>query len=312
MARKAEFSRYTLYGEESADVAPEFVHLERIFDRSSLYEWTIEPHAHPHMLQVLLLETGDAVLASDGASEVLAGPGVIVVPAGCVHAFRFSTGAEGWVLSLAADLLHDPRLAGLVADLGVIRGEARRVPLDGAAEQAARLRWLLDDLARRLAQGGAPGAALLAQVGLVLATVAELAAQGEGEGRRDPRAALVSRFRALVEAHYREHWAVAAYAAALGTTASTLTRACRALTGKAPADIAHDRLMLEAMRYLAFTGAAIAQISDKLGFSDPAYFARFFKSRTGRTASHVRTERSWRGVDQDGLAETAARSTRNP
>jgi AraC family transcriptional activator of pobA len=49
--------------------------------------------------------------------------------------------------------------------------------------------------------------------------------------------------------------------------------------------LVHDRLLLEARRYLRHTGASSRQISERLGFADPAYFARFFKARTGQTAS---------------------------
>ena len=119
------------------------------------------------------------------------------------------------------------------------------------------------------------------------------------ERRLDGRLAIVTgRSIAALEAHYRDHWAVTAYAAALGTTASTLTRATRALTGQALVDLLHDRLLLEAKRNLAFTGASVAQIAYALGFADPAYFARFFKARSGQTASSFRRNLVW--PDSDG------------
>ena len=65
------------------------------------------------------------------------------------------------------------------------------------------------------------------------------------------------------------------------STRATLTRACRAAFGKAPAEMVHDRLALKAMRYLRFTAAGVAQVSDCLGFTDPTYFARFFRNHAG-------------------------------
>ncbi|MBF9151563.1 helix-turn-helix domain-containing protein [Novosphingobium jiangmenense] len=284
------FNRYTLYGEEGISLPPEFIHLERIRDRATLHDWTIEPHAHPHMMQLLLLQSGSVELQGERSAEALVASAQVLVPPTCVHAFRFDAGAEGWVLSVAADLANDPRLSGLLGNLEGLGGSAIAVSLAAHPLALHRLGWLLDDLAQRLGQGDGTGPALLAQVALILATALEAGAGNRnqtGHGREP----LVVRFRALVEQHYREHLSVADYAARLGTTTSTLTRATRALAGKPPAEIVHDRLILEARRNLAFSGASAAQIAYALGFADPAYFARFFKARTGQTTSAFRRDR---------------------
>ncbi|MFM6831287.1 MAG: helix-turn-helix domain-containing protein [Novosphingobium sp.] len=290
-------AHYPLYGEPGVMVPPEFVHLERIFDRSSLHDWTIEPHAHPHMLQLLFVESGASLLRGDGGDEHVHAPALILVPPSSVHAFRFDRGAEGWVLSLAAGLLSDPRLGGVLGGLSAFGRQARAVTLMASSAAATRLSWLLADMAGRLGAEAALGSGLLAQLALILAEAAEATETAASRGPQDARDPLVARFRALVEAHYREHWPVSAYAKALGTTPSTLTRATRALTGQPPADLVHDRLVLEARRNLTFTGAGVAQIAYALGFADPAYFARFFKARTGFTARAFREQRAWTGTD---------------
>lgn len=284
------FNRYTLYGEEGISLPPEFIHLERIRDRATLHDWTIEPHAHPHMMQLLLLQSGSVELQGERGAEALVAPAQVLVPPTCVHAFRFDAGAEGWVLSVAADLANDPRLSGLLGNLEGLGGSAIAVSLAAHPLALHRLGWLLDDLAQRLGQGDGTGPALLAQVALILTTALEAGA-GNRNQTGDGREPLVARFRALVEQHYREHLSVADYVARLGTTTSTLTRATRALAGKPPAEIVHDRLILEARRNLAFSGASAAQIAYALGFADPAYFARFFKARTGQTTSAFRRDR---------------------
>lgn len=290
-------THYPLYGETGVLVPPEFVHLERIYDRSSLHDWTIKPHAHPHMLQLLLVESGASLLLGDGGDEHVSAPALILVPPSSVHAFRFDRGAQGWVLSLAAGMLSDPRLGGVLGGLSAFDGQARAVTLGASSATAARLSWLLADMAGRLGAEPALGPGLLAQVGLILAEAAEATETAASRGPQDAREPLVARFRTLVEAHYREHWPVSAYAKALGTTMSTLTRATRALTGQSPADLVHERVVLEARRNLTFTGAGVAQIAYALGFADPAYFARFFKARTGFTARAFREQRAWTSTD---------------
>lgn len=278
-------AEFALYGEDERTIAPEFVHIEPISDRSSLYEWTISPHSHPGIFQLLLVTEGEGTLA-DGEGDVPLAPGMAaLVPGGVVHAFRFAPNTQGWVLSVADALLDDPRLAAFGVSALVRGGKALRLPLGALAAS------LMEQL---YARRGLPDAATLAALALVLALAEEAAAaQAAASAPVDRRILLVRRFTALVEARYRQHWPVARYAADLGTTPQTLTRACRHVTGKSPGDIALDRLLREAMRALTFTAAGVAQVAEDLGFADPAYFSRFFKSRAGVEPSRFRRERGW-------------------
>ena len=284
--RSQSIAEFALYGEAARTIAPEFVHVEPISDRSSLYEWTISPHSHPGIFQLLLVTEGQGSLA-DGVGETRLDPGQLaLVPGGVVHAFRFAPQTQGWVLSVADALLDDPRLAGFGVAALVRGGQALCLPVD------ALVAGLMAALHMRQ---GRPDAATLAALALILAMVDEAAAAqaAAAHGPVDRRILLVRRFTALVEARFREHWAVARYAAELGTTPQTLTRACRHVTGKSPGDIALDRLLREAMRALTFTAAGVAQVADDLGFADPAYFSRFFKGRAGVEPSRFRRERGW-------------------
>lgn len=279
-------AEFALYGEQARTIAPEFVHIEPISDRSSLYEWTISPHSHPGIFQLLLVTEGEGALA-DGEGESPLAPGVLaLVPGGVVHAFRFAPGTQGWVLSVADALLNDARLAAFGVSALVRGGQALQLPM---GTMAATL------LASLYTRQGRPDAATLAALALLLALVEEAAEaqRAAATGPVDRRIVLVRRFTALVEARFRQHWSVARYAAALGSTPQTLTRACRHVTGKSPGDIALDRVLREAMRALTFTAGGVAQVAEDLGFADPAYFSRFFKTRAGVEPSRFRRERGW-------------------
>jgi AraC family transcriptional activator of pobA len=108
---------------------------------------------------------------------------------------------------------------------------------------------------------------------------------------------LFSRFRALVEEHFREQWLVGRYADELRVTAPRLNRLCMKLAGKSAFEMAQDRLMLEACRNLTYVPASIATISYELGFQDPAYFSRLFRKRMGVTPKEFR-ERAHNGTEQ--------------
>jgi len=293
-----DISRYALYGEGNQPIAPEFLHIETISARSSQHEWTISPHAHPGIFQLLLLEEGHGEMVDDSGSRLLEPVSLVAVPSGAVHAFRFAEDAQGWVLSVADALLHDGRLSGFATIAGLFApaaGGAMLCRLEGGSATAHRLGWLLADLAQAAAGGaaGALPATMVAELAMVLTLAGEGLSGGSQPNPRGGHDALVARFRRLVDAHYREGWNITAYTAALATTPPTLTRACRHVLGKAPGDVVQDRLLLEAMRLLTYTTSSVGQIAERLGFADPAYFARFFKTRSGSTASAFRRQRAW-------------------
>ncbi|MEJ2037048.1 MAG: helix-turn-helix domain-containing protein, partial [Maritimibacter sp.] len=64
------------------------------------------------------------------------------------------------------------------------------------------------------------------------------------------------------------------------------------VTGKTAGALIQDRLTLEAQRLLTYTNASAAMVASELGFQDPAYFARFFKRRTGLSPIGFRNEQT--------------------
>jgi AraC family transcriptional activator of pobA len=104
----------------------------------------------------------------------------------------------------------------------------------------------------------------------------------------EARASLYRRYRKLVEARLREGWSVSRYASELCISTDRLHAACSEAARKAPQQIVHDRLMLEAKRSLIYTTMSVSEIACDLGFSDPAYFSRFFSSRAGMSPTAYR------------------------
>lgn len=299
MAIRPTFSRFSLYGEEDGAIAPEFIHIEPISARSRRYEGTIAPHTHSGIFQFILLERGSGWLQADGRAARRAPGALVAIPSGCIHAFDFAEDAEGWVLSIASALLGELRIGTRPTRGGPALGDALLLAGAPDPQAARRLSWLLGEMADDFARHGAHrlSDAMLAALTWLVALagdVLEPARPARGaSGTAARREQLVQRFRALVELHFREDWPVPRYARELGTSPPSLSRACQAVLGRAPGDLVQDRRQLEAMRALTYTAASVQRIAGDLGFSDPAYFARFFKARTGMTASRFRAERAW-------------------
>jgi AraC-like DNA-binding protein len=100
----------------------------------------------------------------------------------------------------------------------------------------------------------------------------EIAQSGGGDTAR-----MLQRFRQLVEINFRAHWRIAAYAEALGISHDRLHAICTRELGKTPKALVSERLAREAALGLERSLLTIEQLSDALGFRDPAHFSHFFK-----------------------------------
>ncbi len=100
-------------------------------------------------------------------------------------------------------------------------------------------------------------------------------------GRFGRTASILQRFRQLVEIHFRDHWAIGAYASEIGISSDRLHDLCTRNLDKTPSQLVHERIVHEACRMLNSTTLSVDQLSGVLGFSDPTYFSRFFKAKVG-------------------------------
>ncbi|WAP53674.1 helix-turn-helix transcriptional regulator [Streptomyces sp. S465] len=97
------------------------------------------------------------------------------------------------------------------------------------------------------------------------------------------------RFRRAVEEDFHRTHRVEDYAARLGYSARTLTRATRAAVGCGAKRYIDDRVVLEAKRLLVHTSLAQAVIGERVGFALPTVFSAFFHRRTGMTPTEFRS-----------------------
>lgn len=285
---------YELYGEMGRDAALDGLHLESIADRSRLHNWEIQPHRHGTLVQLLLIESGQARVQIDGQLLVLQAPAVVWVPMLVVHGFAFSPDTQGHVITL--DQARVRSLIGASRGLWEGLGAPRAAALQAASPQGRSLlaiaRALRDDYAgtspwRAQVLDGAVlmAAALVARLA-PLATAATPAVEPEGRALQH-----LARYREQVERHYRHHPTLDTLAAPLGITTTQLNRLCRQHLHCSALDVLHQRLLLEAKRELGYTTLQVRQIADGLGFADAAYFTRFFQRLTGRSPSAWRAER---------------------
>jgi AraC family transcriptional activator of pobA len=99
---------------------------------------------------------------------------------------------------------------------------------------------------------------------------------------------LADRFRELIDQHYRENLQLQNYASMMGVSLVQLRAACASAAGQSPTKMIHARVITEAKRNLIFGDMTMEQIAYWLGFTDAAYFTRFFRKEVGQTPSQFR------------------------
>lgn len=278
---------YQLYGEEAAQGGDFRLHCETIPERSRLHAWEIRPHRHEAFFQMLHISGGHGEALMDGAYLPFDRDAVLFVPPGETHGFRFSRDIGGFVVTVFRD-----RLDGLAASdqrIAAFAGQPRMVA--AAGERAALAVASLQRIAVEMAGHAIARAAMLdALVATALIDLARANGGREG-GAADPRdrdAARLEQLSALIGAHFREHRPVGFYAERLKLSAAHLNRVTRARTGRSLRELIDLRLVEEAKRNLVFTVLPAQSIALALGFSDPAYFNRFFRRQTGTTPAEFR------------------------
>lgn len=271
-AANRSIQTYNLFGEASD--LPDVVHCETIAARSVLYGWEFAPHRHARLHQFLLIERGGGRATLEGRIHPLRPMRVVNVPIGHVHGFTFKPGTQGWVVTVAAEMLDEvlapsEGLRRVLAHSTVVRGTPQiRMAMEQIFAEFAGLRFARAHVLRALSG---------ALIGLVAREMAGKERTPDGTAKTD----LFRRFEALLEQHFLEHWTVSHYAAALSVTPTHLSRLTRSATGHAASHLILDRIIREARRNLVYTNLPISGIAYALGFNDPAYFSRLFSAATG-------------------------------
>jgi AraC family transcriptional activator of pobA len=281
---------FMLYGETGNPAAAERLHIEDIQARSRRYLWEIAPHTHRGLYQCLFVAAGPVAARVDERRSELAGPALVILPPGCVHAFRFSAATEGHVLTIAPEALFEgsddaarQAFEALFA-LPQVLALAARDPL------VARLQPLWLRLAEEYHAGHSSPVCIWLAHSILWLIGQELHCRHELGVLAQPAHQCFTRFQALLELHYLDHWSVARYARQVGLSEGRLNRLCRSQRARSAFALLQQRLLREARRRLSAAGMPIAQVAHQLGFRDAAYFCRFFKRHAGVAPSHFRLQ----------------------
>jgi len=274
--------RFFLYGEPPRVVGDHFLHLEALDDRTRPSNWNIRPHTHSNLSHVMHIDQGGGEIRADARVISFRAPCLLLIPAGVVHGFAFETETAGTVLTISEAYLQE--LIRREGDIRRLFTMAAQVPVPNDPLFGDLLVRLSRELAwTAIGHAAAIEALLMTLLIEILRLAHHHAAEGQARRAGGAQAALVARFRELVEARFRTGAGVEAYAAALNVTPKRLRAACLCTASASPLRLIQERVLLEAKRALLYSNMTVSEIAYYLGFDDPAYFSRFFTKAAGQS-----------------------------
>lgn len=236
------------------------------------------------------MKAGQGTVHLKEGSVPFVAPCIIWLPADTGNSVTMQAGTRGMILSLSEVGIAQAIAAGPMADSlrSIIMLPFVSTDLDrGFAEQFHRG---LDRLRAEI-EGEQPGylEVMRHHTAVLCIDIWRLTRPLDHSAQNSDRMVAV-RFLQLVEKNLRAQWPIARYAQELQITPERLSAILRKTTERAPLALIHARIIQEANVLLASSSMQIADIAENLGFSDPAYFSRFYKRMTGHSPNRQRRD----------------------
>ncbi len=255
---------------------------------------------------LILVTAGRYAHMVDFETQRMSAGSLLFLQPGQVHRFGDLSACDGWLLVFKAELLPTSPPSGPAAraDAGAGADEAMaELELGQLAEGqrthlrlAAATRRAVTEVFERMADDARRPASrglnmlLRSQVQSLLIRLQLDGAPFTADDRAEPLAVQrYLRYRASVERNFARWHRVAPYAARLGCSEKSLSRAALLVTDRSAKAVLIERLVLEARRLLAHTLLPVATIGDQLGFAEATNFVKFFRRETGQTPGAFRT-----------------------
>ena len=262
-------------------------HLERLNSLALFFGRNMPTHYHDRYYQIHCILEGNTHVLLDQSHYSMHGKTLFFTPPTVPHSFVTDDHASGFVITASQQLVW--RLLDIEIGRNDIASTAMQ-PFCIPLPESSPLETLFEMLEKESAgQQFMAESASLSWLQLILIEIMRYANnQQVTTSYRSTDVNVFNQFSVLIEENYRSHWALPQYAEHIGLTTSRLNDICRRVSGLSSKRLITDRIMQEARRMLLLTAMSISEVGYELGFTDPAYFARFFRKNAGITASAFR------------------------
>ena len=232
---------------------------------------------------------------------------LVVVRPGQTHSFGEDEDWEGWILLVRPEFLWSASSQDNFRSRFYIERLPDCLHIDARGLQRATttIIWMMEDTAihdqisrdNPLLNAGRPGNFIEDMLtnlrygfySLVSWLVVTYCPDNHEEAHKRPTLERFHRFKNLVEQHFAEWKDITTYAAEMGCTERSLTRAVLDAEGTGAKEFVLKRLNLEARRLLIQTDWPVGIIADKLQFREATHFSKFFRRMNRCTPKKFRS-----------------------
>lgn len=225
------------------------------------------PHKHDFYLLMYVTDGGGTHTIDFKTYDVRKGSFFVMTP-GQVHSWKLDEGTDGFIIFFANDFY---RLHPNDGDLTAFGTEAMILPKNDAALDFI-VREMYKETNSKILRGW------LELLLLKLSTY-----QGNQKEDISPYTFKIRKLEQLIEKNFIKLKKPADYANLMNISPAYLNNLCKKHLGKTLSDLINERVVLEGKRLFAYTDLTVAQVSNRLKFSEPSYFIRFFRKNVGIT-----------------------------
>jgi len=250
-----------------------------IHDGSAYY--TAPPHAHTHAyFEIFLVEKGGGQHTIDEVAYTLEDRSVHILQPGVPHYMILTKETRGCVIIFSLDVLAGDTNTINDSLISFFRSILAKPTAQVSARSFTELMTIIGLMKidkKTVPPSAERNAYIRSLFAAFLLTLKPNFTISHKEQWGDSLT-MMNKFHELVNKYYHEGLPIADYAAKLGTTEKTLTRAVKKHSGETPAKVIRERVMIEAARLLQHTTYSVKEIAYHLHFSDPAHFVKVFRA----------------------------------
>ncbi len=242
------------------------------------------PHRHSFYMGILIT-AGSGTHVIEFNSYVITPGNVFMMGPGKVHTWQLSDDIDGYLFFHTKEF-YDVNFTYEKVESYPFFSSLRNTPLITLKKSAQkRIEPMFKEIVEEYRQEGLMKFRKLSSLLNVL--YIELSREYIPQKMRDeqnlPYLAKVQHLEELIDKNFLDIKSPAKYAKLMYVSEKHLNRMVKVSLNKTTSDLITERIILEAKRMLVFSKKTITEIIDELGYTDSAYFFRFFKKKTTLT-----------------------------
>lgn len=249
------------------------IHVENIQSPLTVTEYT----AQRQQSSLFLIITGAGKCTNNVEETAFEAPCLVWLPAQSMSTLSLVAGSRGFALRTSDIVIGQSIPSGTISAHVRKAITSQIIQSQIPATTAAKFKNLFEQIESETLNAR-PGARAVIHhcISLLLIEIWRTSNPAQGELDELPHQ-IVDEFLHLVEIHLQSHWTVQQYAERIGVSRDRLNSTVRRSLDTSPHRHIQARMVEEAKSLLLRSNMHVAEIAYKLGFTDAAYFNRFFQ-----------------------------------